>query len=205
MSPVTAIWPAVTSPGPVAESCTRLGWSPCMRIATCFTLRTMSVTSSRTPASDENSCSTPSILIAVTAAPCSEDSSTRRSALPSVRPKPRSSGSAMKLALRRLSTLALDFKPVGLLQFGQFLAITATGFTSSLGRNGSSPARPRCIIELEIRAGGTAPAEAQRQTRRRFGGRTPLCGIGVTSRIEVIWKPTACRARSAIHDPNRGP
>src|SRR3546814_7006391 len=29
------------------------------------------------------------------------------------------------------------------------------------------------------------------QTRRRLDGRTPLCGIDVTSRIDVIWKPTA--------------
>ena len=35
-----------------------------------------------------------------TAAPCSDDSSTRRSALPSVRPKPRSSGSATRVAKR---------------------------------------------------------------------------------------------------------
>ncbi len=44
-----------------------------MRSAICFTLSTMSVTSSRTPAIEENSCSTPSIWIEVTAAPCSED------------------------------------------------------------------------------------------------------------------------------------
>ena len=37
---------------------------------------------------------------AVTAAPCSEDRSTRRSALPSVTPKPRSRGSATRRALR---------------------------------------------------------------------------------------------------------
>src|SRR3954468_9100877 len=55
-------------------------------------LRTMSTTSSRTPGIEENSCSTLSILIDVTAAPCSDDSSTRRSALPSVRPKPPRSG-----------------------------------------------------------------------------------------------------------------
>jgi hypothetical protein len=60
----------------------------------------MSVTSSRTPARLENSCRTFSILIEVIAAPCSEESSTRRSALPSVRPKPRSSGSATKVARR---------------------------------------------------------------------------------------------------------
>jgi hypothetical protein len=38
---------------------------------------------------------------AVTAAPRSEDKSTRRIALPSVRPKPRSSGSAIRVALVR--------------------------------------------------------------------------------------------------------
>ena len=59
----------------------------------------MSVMSSRTPAIDENSCSTPSIWIAVIAAPWSDDSRTRRSALPSVMPKPRSSGSATIVAL----------------------------------------------------------------------------------------------------------
>ena len=99
MSPVVAIWPAVTSPGPVAESWSRFGPSPSILSAICLTLRTMSVTSSRTPARLENSCSTPSILIEVTAAPWSDDSSTRRSELPSVRPKPRSSGSATNVGL----------------------------------------------------------------------------------------------------------
>ena len=74
-----------------------------MRSAICFTLSTMSVTSSRTPWMEENSCSTPSIWIEVTAAPCSDDSSTRRSELPSVRPKPRSSGSAVMVAMRPAS------------------------------------------------------------------------------------------------------
>jgi hypothetical protein len=49
-----------------------------------------------------------------------------------------------------------------------------------------------------------------RQSLRRggaCGGRQPLCGIGVTSRIDVIWKAAACSARSAIHgrNPDRGP
>src|SRR5689334_21827997 len=42
-------------------------------------------------------------------------------------------------------------------------------------------------------------------TRRLFAGRTPLCGIGVTSRIDVIWKPTACSARSSLSRPDPGP
>src|SRR5204863_238231 len=43
------------------------------------------------------------------------------------------------------------------------------------------------------------------QTRRRFGGRHPLCGIGVTSLIKVISKPTACRLRIAASRPLPGP
>ena len=44
----------------------------------------MSVTSSRTPGMDVNSWATPSILTDVTAAPSSDESSTRRSELPNV-------------------------------------------------------------------------------------------------------------------------
>src|SRR5512138_1386210 len=43
------------------------------------------------------------------------------------------------------------------------------------------------------------------QTRRRLGGRQPLCGTGVTSRIRVILKPADCRARSALSRPAPGP
>jgi hypothetical protein len=71
------------------------GSSPCRRIGTCFRFRMMSVTSSTTPGIDENSCSTPSIWTAVTAAPSMEDSRQRRRALPMVVPKPRSNGWAM--------------------------------------------------------------------------------------------------------------
>jgi hypothetical protein len=45
----------------------------------------------------------------------------------------------------------------------------------------------------------------RRQTRRRFGGRQPLCAMGVTSRIEVMEKPTAASARSADSRPEPGP
>ena len=134
MSPVVAIWPAVISPGPVAESWRRLGPSPSMRSATCFTFRTMSVTSSRTPARLENSCSTPSILIAVTAAPCSDERSTRRSELPSVSPKPRSSGSATKVALRRASPVAFFSRALGFFISCQFFALTAMMFPWLLGK-----------------------------------------------------------------------
>ena len=65
--------------------------------ATSLRLRMMSVTSSTTSGIVVNSCSAPSIRTAVIAAPCSDESSTRRSALPSVMPKPRSSGSQANL------------------------------------------------------------------------------------------------------------
>src|SRR6185369_5086390 len=44
-----------------------------------------------------------------------------------------------------------------------------------------------------------------RYTRRRLGGRHPLCGIGVTSRMDLISTPAACRARMADSRPLPGP
>src|SRR5579884_347513 len=43
------------------------------------------------------------------------------------------------------------------------------------------------------------------QTRRRLGGRHPLCGMGVTSLISVISKPAACSERIAASRPAPGP
>src|SRR5215831_8312058 len=43
------------------------------------------------------------------------------------------------------------------------------------------------------------------QTRRRFGGRQPLWGMGVRSRMRVILKPVEARARSADSRPEPGP
>ena len=42
------------------------------------------------------------------------------------------------------------------------------------------------------------------QTRLRFGGRQPLCGIGVTSRIERTSSPAAASARTADSRPEPG-
>ena len=99
MSPTVWMSPAVIVAGPCFFTTMRFGPSPCILMAMSLMLSTMSVTSSRTPAIEENSCSTPSICTDCTAAPCSEDSSMRRSALPSVTPKPRSSGSATTVAI----------------------------------------------------------------------------------------------------------
>jgi hypothetical protein len=60
-------------------------------------LSLVSVTSSTTSGIVVNSWSAPSNFTAVIAAPCSDESSTRRKALPSVSPKPRSSGSHTNL------------------------------------------------------------------------------------------------------------
>ncbi len=82
-SPTVWMSPAVTAPGPCFFTTMRFGPSPCILIEMSLMLSTMSVTSSRTPAIEENSCSTPSMCTDCTAAPCSEDSRMRRSALPS--------------------------------------------------------------------------------------------------------------------------
>src|SRR6202166_1478949 len=74
-----------------------LGASPLSLNGICFRFRMMSVASSTTPGIDWNSCSTPSIFTAVTAAPSIELSSTRRRALPTVVPKPRSNGCAQNM------------------------------------------------------------------------------------------------------------
>src|SRR5207247_8161650 len=88
---------ALTAPGPLLVRRTSIsGESPCSRQIRFLKLSRMSVTSSRTPVSVVNSCATPSILTEVTAAPSSDESSTRRSELPKVYPKPRSSGSITK-------------------------------------------------------------------------------------------------------------
>ena len=120
MSPTVWMSLAVTVPGPCFFTTMRLGPSPCILMAMSLMLRTMSVTSSRTPAIEENSCSTPSMCTDCTAAPCSEDNRMRRSALPSVTPKPRSSGSATTVATRRASLPAATCSLFGLISSCQF-------------------------------------------------------------------------------------
>jgi hypothetical protein len=115
--------PAVTTPGPVARISSRFGPSTSILIATPLRLSTMSVTSSRTPGTDENSCSTLSICTEVIAAPWSEERSTRRRALPRVRPKPRSSGSATAVAMRWGSAPGLMSSATGRINSCQFFWI----------------------------------------------------------------------------------
>ena len=73
------------SPGAVATSgASTSSASVCMRTTTSLRLRTMSVTSSLTPGTVENSCATPSIRTLLITAPPGEESSTRRSEFPNV-------------------------------------------------------------------------------------------------------------------------
>src|SRR6202035_4541334 len=122
-SPTVWISPAVTTPGPCFFTTMRLGPSPCILIEMSLMFSTMSVTSSRTPAIEENSCSTPSICTDCTAAPCSDDSRMRRSALPKVWPKPRSSGSATKVAKRFASVPGVTWSLLGRISSCQFFWI----------------------------------------------------------------------------------
>src|SRR5262247_3673627 len=69
-------------------------------------------------------------------------------------------------------------------------------------RKSFSPSRRHC---RHFASRFLATFEAPSYTRRRFGGRQPLCGTGVTSEIEEILKPTAFKARTADSRPGPGP
>src|SRR5262245_8608777 len=87
---------ARTSPGDDVLRSSVFGCSTCILRGTRFRLRIRSVVSSIAPGMGENSCSTPSTLTAVIAAPSMLDRSTRRRAFPTVVAKPRSKGWAVK-------------------------------------------------------------------------------------------------------------
>src|SRR5207244_150461 len=98
--------PAVTGPGPFLCSRSSAESRECIRSATDFRFSRTSTTSSCTPSMLVYSCSTPSISTSVIALPGIDDSSTRRSAFPSVWPTPRSNGSIPTRARRRLEHAA---------------------------------------------------------------------------------------------------
>src|SRR3954466_8584013 len=203
MSPTAWISPAVIVLGPDFFTTIRFGPSPCMRMAMSLMLRTMSVTSSRTPEIDENSCSTPSICTDCTAAPCSDDSRMRRSALPSVRPKPRSSGSATTVASRRALLPADTCSLSGRISSWQFFWITLSTIASHLrdyqpptppsGSNGGgrrrfarppdvcsdAPALTRAAAVVRDRRHvadrGDREARRLQRTQRRFAARSGSC------------------------------
>src|SRR3569623_164458 len=107
----TTMSPAVTTPLPFLDR-VRVTSSPeCWRMATSLRLRRTSITSSCRPSRVVYSCSTPSISTSMMALPGIDESSTRRSALPRVWPKPRSSGSTTTLA--RLAPSCSTLRPRG--------------------------------------------------------------------------------------------
>ena len=64
-----------------------------------------------------------------------------------------------------------------------------------------------CLLVLLTQANFAKPSPSARSryTRLFFGGRHPLCGIGVTSLINVISKPAAWIALIAVSLPDPGP
>src|SRR5215475_5373169 len=161
-SPTVWMSPAVTTPGPFFFTTMRLGPSPCILIEMSLMLSTMSVTSSRTPAIEENSCSTPSMCTDCTAAPCSEDNRMRRSALPSVWPKPRSSGSATSVAKRDASlpgdTCSL-FGRISSCQFFWIVTVSPLASSNSVWRWEAADQSTAC--EFQKRSSRAATAARQ--------------------------------------------
>src|SRR5271170_6490673 len=66
----------------------------------------------------------------------------------------------------------------------------------------AAPSRVRVVLQ---RSHASFIKSAMRQTRRRLGGRQPLCGIGVTSRMLRTSMPAVARARIADSRPEPGP
>src|SRR4030095_3131309 len=67
------------------------------------------------------------------------------------------------------------------------------------------PGRFRTFAGRRLPNAEREPPPDPNYTRRRFGGRQPLCGIGVKSLIERTSIPAAARARMADSRPEPGP
>src|SRR4051812_29402416 len=177
-SPTVWMSPAVTAPGPCFFTTMRLGPSPCILIEMSLMLSTMSVTSSRTPAIEENSCSTPSMCTDCTAAPCSDDSRMRRSALPRVWPKPRSSGSATTVANRVASVPGTTCSLFGRISSCQFFWIVTL---SPMGQS-------TCIrlLALEIAGSVRGCHHCKKQSLRRHAARDQISNPPALARTAAI-------------------
>src|SRR5258708_14624287 len=190
MSEGASIWLAVTAPGPVARRVMRLGPSACMRTASWLMFSTMWTTSSSTPSGGRDSCTTPSICTAVTAAPCREERSTRRRLLPSVTPNPRSRGSATRRALRFASAPISICGFSGRISSFQFLSITdgcpskrriagricgpARGSTVLVYSDAPALWRPAAVVRNRghVADGGDRHADRLQGAERRLAART---------------------------------
>ncbi len=193
MSDGASIWLAVTGPGPVARSVMRLGPSACMRSASCLMLRTMSTTSSRTPShrgelvhdAVDLDGGDRRALQATTAARGAGE-------LPSVTPKPRSSGSATMRALRAASAPVSISGFSGRISSFQFRSITGG---SSLS-DAVSPAAADRASEGEGRWIGTldAPALGRPAAVVRNGRYVADGGDGHAGRLQRAQRRLAARA-----------
>src|SRR5271170_1264828 len=121
------------------------------------------------------------------AAPWSDDSSTRRSELPSVWPKPRSSGSATTVATLREASLKTMSSFFGLMSSCQFFWITGLAFSfggcdlcalntegRSRGSDAATLARAAAVVRNWRHVANRGDVEAGRLDRpqRRFAART---------------------------------
>ena len=118
--------------------------------------------------------------------------------------KPRSSGSATSVAERLRIGAKCDLSLFGRISSCQFFwIVTLTDPLALYDVRAFCGARRRHTGE-----NGDAALAARRvmnYTRRRLRGRQPLCGMGVTSRIEVMVNPAACKARRVDSRPDPGP
>src|SRR6267142_4530369 len=185
-SPTVWMSPAVTAPGPCFFTTMRLGPSPCILIEMSLMLSTMSVTSSRTPAIEENSCSTPSICTDCTAAPCSDDSRMRRSALPSVWPKPRSSGSATTVANRVASVPGVTCSLFGRMSSCQFFWIVTLS-PLRVNRPASRSAFRSLALEIADQSAAVKMPKA-------------IAGPGSSARDQTSDPPTLARTAAIVRD-----
>ena len=199
MSPVVAIWPAVTSPGPVARELEPLG-----ALAFHAQRDLLHVEDDVGDVLAHAGEAREFVQHALDldrgdggALQRGEQHAAQRVAERQAEAALERLGDEGRLAAAVAGRLLLE--RVGLLHFLPVLCVDGHGFP--LG----SLAEVVSAVRIQTSRCSRGGAREDRQTRRRLDGRTPLCGIGVTSRIEVIWKPTACSARSALSRPEPGP
>ena len=110
-----------------------------------------------------------------------------------------------KLMMRQGQSLVMTPQLLQAIKLLQFSNIELAGFIEEELERNPMLERIEEAGELLPISQATEPPAVETQTRRRLRGRQPLCGIVVTSRIEVTVKPAACSARSADSRPEPGP
>ena len=146
---------------------------------------------------------------------------------PAAQPADRASISCQDQLLRLLSQQAATFShlPIDKQKFtdvNQFPVLSSGLWLFSKRPKTDNVTRNSVIVLLPLRRRGSLHAyppacivivvlefpkqfQTNNQTLRRFGGRQPLCGIGVTSRISRTSMPADWIARTADSRPDPGP